>query len=129
MMNYWLLKLTLNHFSRILNYKPKAWVYGYGKVTGIQNDYKRVTDFSLSQNYPNPFNPSTTINFRIPLSSKVTLKVYDILGREVATLVNENKPAGKYSIIFNSNNLASGVYFYNLRAGNFIESKKMMLLK
>jgi len=86
-------------------------------------------DFSLSQNYPNPFNPSTTINFTIPGSEFVTLKVYNILGSEVATLVNGNLSAGAYKFSFDAQNLASGVYLYELNAGSFREIKKMNLLK
>lgn len=85
--------------------------------------------FSLRQNYPNPFNPSTTIDFSIPNSSKVELKVYDLLGREVATLVNEYKQAGNYSVQFNALSLASGVYFYKIASGNFQDVKKMILIK
>ncbi len=85
--------------------------------------------FSLSQNYPNPFNPSTAISYQLPVNSFVTLKVYDVLGNEVATLVNEEKLAGEYEIEFNASEIGSGVYFYTLRAGEFIQSKKMLLLK
>jgi len=93
-----------------------------------------VENFSLSQNYPNPFNPVTKIKFEIPDQVRhdnalVTLKVYDILGREIATLVNEEKPAGEYEVEFNAANLPSGIYFYQLRAGQFTETKKMILLK
>ena len=86
-------------------------------------------DFVLSQNYPNPFNPSTNINWQSPVSSWQTLRVYDILGREIATLINEYKPAGKYDVNWNAANLPSGVYFYKLQAGDFVETKKMLLLK
>ena len=85
--------------------------------------------FSLSQNYPNPFNPSTTINYQIPELSFVTIKDYDVLGNEVAALVNEQKPAGKYEVGFNDSELVSGVYFYTLSAGDFVQSKRMLLLK
>lgn len=108
---------------------PRAWVFEYGGVTGIKENPKVVSNYKLEQNYPNPFNPSTTINFQIPSASKVSLKVYDVLGREVETLVNENKQAGKYSINFNADKLASGVYLYKLQAGNYIDSKKMILIK
>ena len=85
--------------------------------------------FSLSQNYPNPFNPTTTISYQLPENSFVTLKVYDILGREVATLLNEYKPAGKYEVDFNAAALPSGVYFYQIKAGNYTAIKKMILLR
>ncbi len=95
-----------------------------------------VTEYALEQNYPNPFNPNTTIKYQIPASlnpskggTLVTLKVYDILGNEVATLINEEKPAGRYEINFNASSLASGVYIYKIQAGSFISSKKMLLLK
>ena len=85
--------------------------------------------YSLEQNYPNPFNPTTNIGYRIPGTGFVSLKVYDALGREVATLVNEVKPAGNYLVNFNASNLASGIYFYRLKAGNFTQNHKMILLK
>jgi hypothetical protein len=85
--------------------------------------------FRLGQNYPNPFNPSTTIKYGLPKNSFVTLKVYDILGREVTTLVNENKMAGTYQVNFNASNLASGIYFYTIKAGDFSQTKKMLLVK
>ena len=93
-----------------------------------------LNKFRLYQNYPNPFNPTTKVKFTIPLNVKremlnVTLKVYDILGNEVATLVNEEKPSGTYEVYFDASSLASGIYFYTLRAGNYIETKKMILLK
>ena len=104
-------------------------------VVDVQNEVSSPLNFKLSQNYPNPFNPSTVISFQLSVGSKVSLKVYDILGNEVATLVNEEKEAGNYKVNFNAqqttNNkqLASGIYFYTLRAGNFVESRKMLLLK
>lgn len=85
--------------------------------------------YELSQNYPNPFNPSTTIKYSIPATEFVTLKVYDILGREVASLINEQKQAGWYEINFDAFSLSSGTYFYRIQAGDFIETKKMVLLK
>ena len=83
----------------------------------------------LYQNYPNPFNPTTMIEYSLPTSSHVTLKVYDVLGREVVTLKNENQFAGKHSVQFNASRLASGIYFYVLVADNFTVSKKMSILK
>jgi len=88
-----------------------------------------VTDFELFQNYPNPFNPSTSIKYAIPSAQYASLKVFDVLGNEVATLVSEEKPAGSYEITFNAANLPSGVYFYRLQTGSFVETKKMILLK
>lgn len=86
-------------------------------------------EFNLFQNYPNPFNPVTSIQYVVGSRSYVTLKVYDILGKEVANLLNEEKNAGKYGVTFDANGLSSGIYIYVLKAGSFIESKKMMLLK
>ena len=94
------------------------------------------TSFKLSQNYPNPFNPITKIKYTIPnvtLSkvegSLVSLKVFDVLGNEIAALVNEEKPAGSYEVEFDASSLSSGIYFYELRTGNHTQAKKMMLLK
>lgn len=86
-------------------------------------------DYSLSNNYPNPFNPTTNFEFRIAEFGFVTLKIFDVLGREVATLMNEEKPAGKYEIQFDASGFSSGVYYYRLQTENFIETKKMVLLK
>ena len=80
-------------------------------------------------NYPNPFNPTTNINYQIKEKGFVSLKVYDMLGREVANLVNENQEAGQYSVIFNAANLPSGVYIYSLRVNDFVQNNKMTLLK
>ncbi len=87
------------------------------------------TEFALSQNYPNPFNPVTTIDFQLPVTTKVLLKVFDILGNEVATLVDEVKEAGYYELSFNGSGLASGTYFFRLQSGNFVKINKMILLK
>ena len=95
----------------------------------IEVEIYSPTEFSLSQNYPNPFNPATNIQYAISSRQLVTLKVYDVLGKEVAILVNEEKPAGSYDVEFNASNLASGIYCYQLKAGDFIQSKKMILLK
>ncbi|OQY12526.1 MAG: hypothetical protein B6I31_03035 [Desulfobacteraceae bacterium 4572_19] len=88
-----------------------------------------INTFKLFQNYPNPFNPSTTIRYSVPQISNVVIRVFDLLGREVAILVNKVKPAGCYEIKLNGTALPSGVYFYQLRAGSFIDVKKMILLK
>ena len=85
--------------------------------------------YLLEQNYPNPFNSSTTIQYSIPERSNVTIKVFDLLGREVAILVNEEKQAAVYNVNFNGGGLASGVYFYRIETGNFVEVKKMILMK
>ena len=87
------------------------------------------SEYALKQNYPNPFNPSTTIRYQIPTSGIVSLKVYDVLSKEVANLVNEEKTAGRYEVKFDAADLPSGVYFYKIQAGNFIKTKKMILMK
>ncbi|MCU7494867.1 MAG: T9SS type A sorting domain-containing protein [Ignavibacteria bacterium] len=87
------------------------------------------TKYSLSQNFPNPFNPVTKIRYQIPVSGFVTLKVYDMLGNEVSSLVNEEKSAGEYTVSFDGSRLASGVYFYKLTQGSFTDTKKLILMK
>ncbi len=99
-------------------------------LTVVDHDgNKEAKSFALGQNYPNPFNPSTVINYAVQHNSHVTLKVYDLLGNEVVSLVDEQKPAGEYFAEFNASNLSSGIYFYRLSAGNFSEMKKMVLIK
>jgi hypothetical protein len=101
-------------------------------ITGNRNDnnnQQTVETFQLSQNYPNPFNPSTRISYSIPKTGYVSLKVYDILGREVATLVNGYQQANQYSVNFDASKLASGIYLYKLKAGDFVQTKKMILMK
>ncbi len=95
----------------------------------IEVDFIGVTEFALQQNYPNPFNPSTVISYQLPIDSKVQLKVYDILGTEVITLVNEIKSAGKYDVVFDAGKLSSGTYFYTIIADGFVQTKKMLLVK
>ena len=96
---------------------------------GITTDPVVATQYSLTQNYPNPFNPVTKINFSLPTNGLVTLKVYDNLGREVRTLVNEMRNAGEYNVSFDASELPSGIYFYKLTSGNFVDTKKMLLVK
>ncbi|MGD8782636.1 MAG: T9SS type A sorting domain-containing protein [Ignavibacteria bacterium] len=88
-----------------------------------------ITEYSLEQNYPNPFNPTTTIKYRIPDDRNVELKVYDVLGKEVMTLVNETQQSGVYTVEFNASELASGVYIYRLRAEDYVSVKKLILIK
>jgi len=95
----------------------------------IEVDAGAPKQFALEQNYPNPFNPTTLISYQLPVASEVSLKVYDVLGKEVATLVNERQEAGTYHFNFNASSLSSGVYFYRIKAGNFVSTKKMMLVK
>jgi hypothetical protein len=87
------------------------------------------SSYALSQNYPNPFNPTTNIKFNLPKNENVSLKIYDILGNEVQNLVEGVQQAGVYNITVDASNLASGIYFYTLRAGSFVETKKMSLIK
>ena len=100
---------------------------------GVDVDEKGLTNipsyYELKQNYPNPFNPSTIIKYTVPKSSRVTITVFDILGNKLETLTNEEKPAGAYELTWSAYNLPSGVYFYKLRTGKFIQTKKMLLLK
>jgi ligand-binding sensor domain-containing protein len=99
-------------------------------ITAVKYDQSNLPiSYSMQQNYPNPFNPSTMINYSVPKSGLVTIKVYDILGREIATLVNGEKPTGNYNVEFNASRLSSGIYFYRMQAGNFVETKKLLLLK
>jgi hypothetical protein len=102
-------------------------------LTDIDNKNEIPSCYSLSQNYPNPFNPSTVISYQISAFGHVSLKVFDVLGREIATLVDEYKQPGSYKVVFNPvssiKNPASGIYFYKLQAGSFSEIKKMVLAK
>jgi len=95
----------------------------------VEVDINSPVMFSLEQNYPNPFNPTTTIKFSLPITSLVSLKIYDVLGNEVAALLNENKQVGSYEVEFNASQIPSGTYFYQLTAENFVETRKMILLK
>jgi len=110
------------------------WNFAANKVinivqpTGIDDQFL-VSSFELLQNYPNPFNPSTKISWQSPVSSWQMLKVYDVLGIEVAILVDEYRSAGNNDVEFNASSLASGIYFYKLKAGNYVETKKMLLLR
>ena len=122
--------------SGIYNYRLKQIdLDGTQEVVGeLTVNLSLPEQFSLEQNYPNPFNPSTTIKYSIPASEFVTLKIYDVLGNEVASLVNEEKPAGTYEVEFNSHsdegqNLSSGFYFYKMQAGSYTQTKKLILMK
>ncbi len=107
-------------------YNPDAT----GFITEVNDEPDVIpTVYNLFQNYPNPFNPSTIISFSIPASSFVTIRIFDVLGSEVANLVNEEKSAGNYEITFDSSGLSSGVYLYKIQAGKFVETKKMILLR
>lgn len=99
------------------------------QITIVKLEENKQISFTLSQNYPNPFNPKTKINYSVPEVSFVTLKVYDLLGEEVAVLVEEEKVIGNYEIEFDASNFSSGVYYYRMQAGDFSETKKFVLLR
>jgi plastocyanin len=105
-----------------------AGIIQVGQATGVDDDVLKI-DYNLEQNYPNPFNPATTIQYSIPESEYVTLKIYNITGAVVKELISEHQPGGNYIIEFNAADLASGIYFYQLTAGDFINTKRMILLK
>jgi photosystem II stability/assembly factor-like uncharacterized protein len=118
---------VVGNASNTLSYVYKTTT---GGVTAIDNtNSEKITNFYLAQNYPNPFNPATLIKYQILKASDVTIKVYDILGREVRTLVNEYKSPGSYNVTFNAANLSSGIYIYQMKAGNYVSSKKLVLMK
>jgi hypothetical protein len=113
--------------------------FGYGRIdvqaalqeliTDVQKEDDVPVAYSLKQNYPNPFNPSTTIEYSLPDNELVKIKVYDVLGNEITTLVNDIQSAGTYKVSFDAKNLSTGVYFYRISAGNFQEIRKMIFLK
>jgi hypothetical protein len=98
------------------------------QITSI-GDENRVGQFSLAQNFPNPFNPATVIGYHLAATRDVQLVVYDLLGREIQTLVSQRQTAGTYSVSFNASRLATGVYFYRLKAGDFVQTRKLLLLR
>jgi hypothetical protein len=102
---------------------------GIDDAVSVEEEFVNPSTFSLTQNYPNPFNPNTKISWQSPVSSWQTLKVFDILGREVSTVVDEFRNAGSYEVNLDASDLQSGVYFYRLQAGSFIETKKMVVIK
>ncbi|UCH66847.1 MAG: T9SS type A sorting domain-containing protein [Ignavibacterium sp.] len=108
---------------------PASLWYLWDWPMPVESDSYVITDFVLMNNYPNPFNSSTIIKYDVKELTMVELKVFDILGREVATLVNDEKPVGNYEIVFDAMGLPSGVYFYRLHAGDFVETKKMVLIR
>ena len=113
----------------VLNY-AKIDGKTYGTLVFVEDESLLIpSEFNLSQNYPNPFNPSTIIAYSIPQRSNVSLKIYDVLGKEIATLIDEQKEAGLYEIKFDASKLSSGVYIYSIQAGDFLESRKMILIK
>lgn len=124
--------IVLNKTVTSVTFDPEFWLLAKSlvKLTGIEETPMQIIkQFRLEQNYPNPFNSETVINYSVSKLSFVTLKVYDMLGREIKVLVNENKPAGDYSLRFNSENLANGIYFYRLQSGSYETSQKLVILK
>ncbi len=116
-------------FDRVLSDEEVEALGGYGHVVEVEEGVITPEVYSLNQNYPNPFNPSTIISYSIQKQSDVTLRVYNLLGELVTTLVDQKQSAGKHEIQFNASNLSTGVYFYSLKAGSFFKTKKMLLLK
>jgi hypothetical protein len=121
--------LYYNHNQNQLNYNAAIATVSYVQVTGVADENISVNQFSLKQNYPNPFNPTTTINYSISNPGNVKLTVYNAIGSKIATIVNENKPAGSYSVKFDGANLASGIYLYRLESGSYSTSRKFILMK
>jgi Secretion system C-terminal sorting domain len=120
----YLVKGTTDYLTKLNNLlKDKFGINTEEKEKIIPKEY------SLHQNYPNPFNPITTIKFDLPKDGLITLEIFDILGRRITTLINEYKTAGSYEQLFDASSLVSGVYVYILRAGDFVTSKKMVLIK
>ncbi len=103
--------------------------YKHFSPTSVKDENSQIKDYTLHQNYPNPFNPSTAISYQLSTQSKVELKIFDVLGREIQTLVNEIQSAGNYKVNFDATNLPSGIYIYQIKADNFVQSKKMVLVK
>jgi glucuronoarabinoxylan endo-1,4-beta-xylanase len=135
---------TAEYYIKLYELPSKNWVQTdqtniavVNQVQGIAPDKRgaeenqriKPTTFALEQNHPNPFNPTTVVNYQVPEQSHVTIKVYDILGKEIAELVNTRKEAGFYSLNFDASNLSSGTYIYRMEAGKYIESRKMIVLK
>ncbi len=123
------LNIYYNNGNTVLDFTASTASIQYTSFTDVNDEINLPNSFLLSQNYPNPFNPVTTVQYSIPFSDIVTLKVYDVIGNEITTLVNEFKNAGTYEVNFNALNLSSGIYFYKIKSGNFNETKKMLLLK
>ena len=122
-------KINFRYVTDTLLIAQQIFIQGETSLTTEIEDLTETLIYSLSQNYPNPFNPSTSIQYQVPTLSSVIIKIYDLLGNEIRTIVSEKKQAGNYEFEFDATGLPSGTYFYRLRAGNFIKTKKMMLMK
>ena len=129
---------TLDEINFVISYNDGTWDNNNSSDYKInisqsvnlnETNDEIVSDFSLKQNYPNPFNPSTKIEYSIKESSNVSIVVYHLLGQKVATLVNKKMSPGNYTVDFDASNLSSGVYLYKIEAGNFVQTKKMVLIK
>ena len=112
--------LTADNISILINQTDRV---------AIDDSPAKPNQFRLLQNYPNPFNPTTAIAYSLPLQSHVNIDIYNILGRKITTLVDENQPAGYHQVIWNAGNVSSGMYFYRIKTGDFTEARKMLLLK
>jgi hypothetical protein len=122
--------VNIYHYHWTYDFPYNIGCYKGTRVASSVNEMSRSPEnFALQQNYPNPFNPSTRIAFSVHVSVFTSLKVFDVLGREVTTLVNDNLDAGTYDVTFNANELSGGVYYYRLQAGNFVATKRMLLLQ
>lgn len=127
-----LIAIFVSHSTGFPHVGSKMFIddLSWGSATAVNEiNAQTPNEFRLEQNYPNPFNPSTRIQYQLSNSSQVSLKVYDVLGNERATLLNEHKPAGSYEVDFNAQELSSGIYFYKMQSGSFIETKKMILIR
>ncbi len=120
-------KVDAGNYTYRLMQKDFDGTFAYSQE--VEVEISLPLEYSLEQNYPNPFNPTTTISYSIPSDNFVTIKLYDVLGNEVITLVNEQKQAGRYDMLFNASNIASGVYYYQINSGTFAQTRKLMLLK
>jgi len=132
----WFGGAVANNRIYVISGTPDGGISGTGDIweydptmTGVGASFELPRHFVLEQNYPNPFNPTTVISYQLSVVSGVNLRVFDLLGREVAVLVNEEKPAGTYSVIWNATGFPSGLYFYALQAGIQRQTKGMMLIK
>jgi len=118
------------YYNTIPTRAPTSTLVFKGLITSSENNlFKIPEEFALLQNYPNPFNSITTINYSVPTEIFVTIKIYDVLGKEVTAIVEENKQAGNYKVQFNASKLVSGIYYYRMQADNYITTKKFILLK
>jgi hypothetical protein len=125
-----------DHYVYIFNHLTNSWKFSMNamganlrKESGEEEVSLTPTEYGLDQNYPNPFNPATTINYQLPEKNHVSLKVYDILGNLVSTLVDQQMDAGYHSISWDASQLASGIYIYRIISGSFVSTKKMILMK